>query len=132
MAVRQLATRLVTAAVVACCLGPGCTKPGGGGGGAAGAAAGKSAAARSDCYDATASKACPPDRKDPSGAMLPASGGLCSLPPCKPCGSASAPAFRDDKGTPTPGFCLCVPRSDDSGIGTFSCFSTAAWTARKP
>src|SRR2546429_170066 len=41
-----------------------------------------------DCYSTTGAVACPPDPSDPSGRKLPAHGGACNLPVCRPCGSA--------------------------------------------
>ena len=92
--------------------------------------AGAPAVGQPGCYDTSTSTACPFDKTDPSGKGLPASGSLCLLPPCKPCGSATAPASRDGAGNPRPGWCICVPRSDDSGQGVFSCFSNDEWRDR--
>jgi len=83
-----------------------------------------------DCHDATNAKACPPDPTDPSGAKLPAHGGACRLPLCRPCGSETQPAFRDESGQRQAGFCTCVPMSDDSGRGVFSCYTTKVWKER--
>ena len=83
-----------------------------------------------DCYDAKQAKPCPPDPSDPSGRKLPAHGGACRFPACRPCGSETTVAFRDEHGAPSSGFCICVPTSDSSGRGTFSCYSTKAWKAR--
>lgn len=83
-----------------------------------------------DCYSTAGAVACPPDSHDTSGRKLPAPGGLCTLPPCKPCGSATAPAYRDSTGAPQAGWCICVPKSDDSGIGIYTCFSTRDWNER--
>ena len=80
-----------------------------------------------DCYSTAGAVACPPDPTDPSGRKLPAHGGACSLPVCRPCGSAKKLAFRDEHGVATAGFCICVPKSDDSGRGVFSCYATEAW-----
>jgi hypothetical protein len=85
-----------------------------------------------DCYDTKGARACPPDPTDPTGRKLPAHGGACTLPVCRPCGSEKAPAFRDEAGRPTPGFCICVPKSDDSGRGVFTCYSLDAWRKRTP
>lgn len=82
------------------------------------------------CNSTAGAVACPPDAKDPSGRKLPATGGVCALPSCKPCGSASAPAFRDAAGAPKAGWCMCIPKSDDSGDATYSCFSVEEWAAR--
>lgn len=83
-----------------------------------------------DCYSTTGAAACPPDPSDPSGHKLPAHGGACSAPACRPCGSATKLAFRDEHGVASAGFCLCIPQSDDSGRGTFTCYSTEAWNQR--
>jgi hypothetical protein len=83
-----------------------------------------------DCYDAKHAKACPPDPSDPSGRKLPAHGGACRFPVCRPCGSQTAVAFRDEHGKPSSGFCICVPTSDSSGRGTLSCYSKDAWNHR--
>ncbi len=95
-------------------------------------AAGAPMIGQAACYDTSASTACPPDKTDPSGKGLPTSGTLCLLPVCKPCGSATAPASRDSAGNPRPGWCICVPRSDDSGQGVFSCFGLEEWRVRFP
>jgi len=84
-----------------------------------------------DCYSTTGAVACPPDPSDPSGHHLPAPGGACRLPVCRPCGSATKLSFRDDNGVATAGFCICVPQSDDSGRGVFTCYSTEAWNNRE-
>jgi hypothetical protein len=84
----------------------------------------------SDCYDTTHAAACPQDRTDPSGKGLPAHGGPCRLDVCRPCGSSKNVAFRDEHGAASAGFCVCVPKSDDSGMGTFSCYSPQAWKTR--
>ena len=83
-----------------------------------------------DCYDTTSAKACPPDATDPSGQRLPAHGGACRLPVCRPCGSETALSFRDERGHASAGFCVCVPVSDDSGRGVFTCYTTDAWKKR--
>ncbi|MFL5306931.1 MAG: hypothetical protein ACJ8F1_17070 [Polyangia bacterium] len=83
-----------------------------------------------DCYDTKRAKACPPDPSDPSGRKLPAHGGECRFPVCRPCGSETAVAFRDEHGKPSSGFCICVPTSDSSGRGTLSCYSQEAWKHR--
>ena len=83
-----------------------------------------------DCYDTTSAAACPPDPADPSGQRLPAHGGACRLPLCRPCGSATKPSFRDESGRASAGFCICVPTSDDSGRGVFTCYTTEAWKKR--
>jgi hypothetical protein len=84
----------------------------------------------SDCYDTKQAKACPPDESDPSGHKLPAHGGACRFPSCRPCGSEKALAFRDEHGAASAGFCICVPTSDSSGRGTLSCYSKDAWKKR--
>lgn len=84
----------------------------------------------SDCYDTKQAKACPPDPTDPTGRKLPAHGGGCRFPLCRPCGSETAVAFRDEHGAPSSGFCICVPTSDSSGRGTLSCYSSKAWKSR--
>lgn len=84
-----------------------------------------------DCYDVSSAAACPPDPSDPSGHKLPAHGGPCKLPVCRPCGSKKVLAFRDEHGAPSAGYCICVPQSDDSGRGTFSCYSVDAWKKRQ-
>lgn len=83
-----------------------------------------------DCYSTAAAVACPPDPTDPSGRKLAAHGGACSLPVCRPCGSAKKPAFRDEHGVAMAGYCICVPKSDDSGRGVFTCYATEAWKKR--
>lgn len=84
----------------------------------------------SDCYDTKLAKACPPDPSDPSGQKLPAHGGECHFPVCRPCGSETKLAFRDEHGAPSAGYCICVPRSDSSGRGSLSCYSKEAWKRR--
>ena len=74
-----------------------------------------------DCYKNEGATACPPDPSDPSGRKLPQTGAICSLPVCQTCGSATAPAFRDATGTPQTGWCICVEKSDGSGVRTYSC-----------
>jgi hypothetical protein len=83
-----------------------------------------------DCYDTKQAKACPPDASDPSGHKLPAHGGACRFPSCRPCGSEKTLAFRDDHGAASAGYCICVPTSDSSGRGTLSCYSKEAWKKR--
>jgi len=83
-----------------------------------------------DCYDAKQAKPCPPDGSDPSGHHLPIHGGACHFPICRPCGSETMLAFRDEHGTPSNGYCICVPRSDSSGRGSLSCYSKQAWKSR--
>jgi hypothetical protein len=83
-----------------------------------------------DCYATAGAVACPPDPTDPSGRKLPAHGGACRLPVCRPCGSAKKLAFRDEHGRAMAGFCICVPKSDDSGQGVFTCYTTEAWKKR--
>jgi hypothetical protein len=83
-----------------------------------------------ECYDTKSATRCPADATDPSGKGLPAPGGACRLEPCQACGSATAPAFRDRAGAPQPGWCICVPRSDDSGA-TYSCFGLEEWRQRR-
>jgi hypothetical protein len=79
------------------------------------------------CYKIpTTIAACPPDATDTSGMMLPASGGACTLAPCKPCGSGTANAYRDSKGVPKIGYCICVP-STDGTTNVYSCASTKEW-----
>ena len=105
-------------------------------GGAGGAAATEmprtraTAAVSVDCFDTAGAAPCPPDLKDPSGKKLPRHGGICTLPTCKPCGSNEAPAFRDSEGAPQVGWCMCIPTSDDSGHGTYTCSTKAAWDQR--
>ena len=84
-----------------------------------------------DCYSTAAAVACPPDPGDPSGRNLPTLGGACALNVCRPCGSATKLAFRDEHGIATAGFCVCVPKSDDSGKGSFTCYSNEAWKNRQ-
>ena len=84
----------------------------------------------SDCYETKHAKACPPDPRDPSGKKLPAHGGECHFPICRPCGSQTALAFRDEHGAPSTGYCICVPTSDSSGRGSLSCYSREAWKSR--
>lgn len=79
------------------------------------------------CYKTDTSAACPPDSTDTSGNMLPASGGACTQDPCKPCGSASANSYRDSTGVPKMGWCICVPTTDGSGGGVYSCASVKEW-----
>ncbi|HEY8926665.1 MAG TPA: hypothetical protein VIU64_19915 [Polyangia bacterium] len=83
-----------------------------------------------DCYDTKQAKACPPDPSDPSGRKLAAHGGECHFPVCRPCGSETALAFRDEHGAPSAGYCICVPRSDSSGRGSLTCYDKAAWKRR--
>jgi hypothetical protein len=83
-----------------------------------------------ECHDTASASRCPADTTDPSGKGLPTPGGACRLEPCRACGSATAPAFRDRSGTPQPGWCICVPRSDDSGA-TYSCFGLEEWRQRR-
>jgi hypothetical protein len=83
-----------------------------------------------NCYDTTGAQACPPDPADPSGQRLPAHGGACRLPVCRPCGSETRLSFRDERGNAAAGFCICVPMSDDSGRGVFTCYTTEAWKKR--
>jgi hypothetical protein len=83
-----------------------------------------------DCYDTRHAKACPPDLSDPSGHKLPAYGAACRFPVCRPCGSETALSFRDERGAPSAGFCVCVPTSDSSGRGTLTCYSKQAWKNR--
>ena len=85
-----------------------------------------------DCYDTKGAPACPPDPTNPTGRKLPAHGGACSLHVCRPCGSETALAFRDEGGRAVPGFCSCIPKSDDSGRGVFSCYSPDVWRKRTP
>jgi len=103
---------------------------GGGGAPATPSAAGTVGPLGADCYDTTNAKACPPDATDPSGQRLPAHGGACRLPVCRPCGSETKLSFRDDSGHASAGFCICVPVSDDSGRGVFTCYTTQAWKKR--
>jgi hypothetical protein len=86
--------------------------------------------AAGECYSTEAATACPADPSDPSGKGLPAPGGPCRLEPCRTCGSATAPAFRGPNGAPQPGWCFCVPKSDDSGA-TYSCFTLDEWRQRR-
>jgi len=103
---------------------------GGGGAPATPPATGTVGPLGADCYDTTSAKACPPDATDPSGHRLPAHGGACRLPVCRPCGSETKPSFRDERGQVSAGFCICVPVSDDSGRGVFTCYTTQAWKKR--
>jgi hypothetical protein len=72
-----------------------------------------------DCYKATGAGVCPKDPSDPSG--LPQTGAVCSVPICKTCGSDKVPAYRDATGAPHVGWCICVEKSDGSGVRTYSC-----------
>src|SRR5689334_16133582 len=83
-----------------------------------------------DCYDTSHAAPCPPDPTDSSGKKLPAHGGPCRIDVCRPCGSPKNLAFRDEHGVASAGFCVCVPKSDDSGMGTFSCYGPEAWKKR--
>jgi len=83
-----------------------------------------------DCYGTKLAKPCPPDPRDPSGQKLAAHGGECHFPVCRPCGSETTLAFRDEHGAPSAGYCICVPRSDSSGRGSLSCYSKEAWKKR--
>jgi hypothetical protein len=83
-----------------------------------------------DCFDTKNAKVCPPDPSDPSGHKLPAHGGACKFHICQPCGSEKTLAFRDDRGVPSAGYCICVPTSDSSGRGTLTCYSKEAWKRR--
>ena len=85
-----------------------------------------------DCYSTTGAKACPESKAADGGTSLPRPGALCALPPCVPCGSDKAPTFVDGEGKAKAGWCICVARSDDSGVGTYSCFPTAEWRANHP
>jgi hypothetical protein len=80
-----------------------------------------------DCYKTATAVACPPDPTDSSGAMLPASGGACTLPACQPCGSASVTSYRDSTGAPKAGWCICVPKTDGSNTSVYSCASVLEW-----
>lgn len=80
-----------------------------------------------DCHDTKSARPCPKDEADPTGRGLPAPGGHCASPSCRPCGSATKPAFRNSKGKATAGWCICVPRSDNIGVGVYSCFTPAEW-----
>lgn len=82
------------------------------------------------CFDTSQAGPCPSDATDPSGHGLPAYGSVCHLPLCRPCGSEKAPAFRDLEGKPSAGYCICVPYSDDSAKGTFTCYTPEAWKKR--
>ena len=82
------------------------------------------------CYKITATVAlCPPDPTDAVG-MLPISGGACTQDACKPCGSATAFAYRDSSNAPKAGYCVCVPPPADADAGTgskYSCASIKEW-----
>lgn len=78
------------------------------------------------CYTTANLTPCPADPSDPSGQGLPTPGADCSLAECAVCGSADAPAFRDAKGTPGPGYCICVARSGGNG-NVYSCFAPEDW-----
>ena len=104
--------------------------PGAGGVAAPPSATGTVGPLGADCYDTTNASACPPDPADPSGQRLPAHGGPCRLPVCRPCGSETKPSFRDEGGHAAAGFCVCVPMSDDSGRGVFTCHTTEVWKKR--
>jgi hypothetical protein len=121
---RPSAILVLCALVAAVAAAWGCSRRGAG----AGAEAAK--AAEVDCNSTAGAPACPPDTSDPTGQRLPRHGALCTLKTCKPCGSASAPAFRDFGGAPRAGYCICVPKSDDSGLATYSCFTKDEWAAR--
>jgi hypothetical protein len=79
-----------------------------------------------DCYKTGNAVACPADPTDPTGNMLPASGGECTLPACTPCGSASVTSYRDSTGAPKAGWCICVDRPDGTGK-VYSCASVNEW-----
>jgi hypothetical protein len=85
-----------------------------------------------DCYKTAGSVACPPDPSDTSGNMLPASGGACTANACKPCGSAAANSYRDSTGTPKAGWCICVPKTDGTAGGVYSCASVKEWAPQCP
>jgi len=74
--------------------------------------------------------ACPPDGTDPSGAQLPLAASPCTLAPCQPCGSSTAPGYRDSTGAPKVGFCICVPSGQPGQGGVYSCASVADWPAQ--
>jgi hypothetical protein len=61
---------------------------------------------------------------------LPAYGSVCHIPLCRPCGSDKDLAYRDLEGKPSAGYCICVPYSDDSAKGTFTCYTPEAWKKR--
>jgi len=82
------------------------------------------------CFDTSHAEPCPADATDPSGHGLPAYGSVCHIPLCRPCGSDKAPAFRDLEGKPSAGYCICVPYSDDSAKGTFTCYTPEGWKKR--
>jgi len=107
--------------LVPCLLFCACTR---GGQGAASDRAAEPAArtAPAPCYSTVGAAACPQEFTDAGERRLPASGAVCSLGPCKACGSATVPSYRDAAGIPRIGWCACVPRSDDSGLSTYSCF----------
>jgi len=133
---RESSVAAVVAITIVFALALGCSKKEATmGSGAASGMAGMSGGTRAphplpgdvNCYKTTNAKACPPPKDGPPGATLPKGGGVCSLPSCTPCGSATAPAFVDGDGNPKPGWCICVPRSDDSGVGVYSCFGLDTW-----
>jgi hypothetical protein len=72
-----------------------------------------------DCYKNAGAPACPRDPSDPTG--LPQAGTVCTLPVCDTCGSSTAAAYRDFTGAAQTGWCICVEKSDGSGIRTYSC-----------
>jgi len=90
------------------------------------------AAAPAPCYDTASALPCPQEFTDAGERRLPTSGALCSLGPCKACGSATVPSYRDAAGFARAGWCACVTRSDDSGLSTYTCFSAATSPAPRP
>ena len=97
-----------------------CTR--GGKGGSPGSGDGSTVKVGSpDCYRIAGAQMCPADPTDPSGKKLPRSGGICTLASCQVCGSDKVPAYRDSAGVPQIGWCICVAKSDDSGIAVYSC-----------
>ena len=62
-----------------------------------------------DCYDAKQAKACPPDPSDPSGRKLPAHGGACRFPVCRPCGSRPRSPSATNTARRPPDFASAFP-----------------------
>lgn len=114
----------IVLSILATILGPACRRAG------SDVASSRGAASEVPCYSAVGAAACPADPSDPSGRNLPVAGSTCDIPLCRPCGAETTPAFRDEKGAATAGYCICVPNSGDSPRRTLSCFSTDAWKKR--